>query len=301
MKILKLALMLVAVLVLLAVGTFCVALWMGERKLERMVDVPVVPVPYTQDPAALKQGRYLFDSRGCAECHGENGGGRVFIDDQSSGMYVRTPNLTRGANSATAAYTEGDWVRAIRHGVSPSGHALLVMPAGDYNRISDPDFAALVAYVRSLQPVAGEPALVRLPAPVRALYGLGVLKDSSERIDHKLPPSPPVPVAANVEYGGYVATMCTGCHGPGFSGGTIPGGPPDWPPAANLTPGEGGVMGRYDTAEKFIAMMRTGKRPDGSEVDKAMPFQSLRVMNDVDLQAAYAFLKTVPARKAGEH
>jgi mono/diheme cytochrome c family protein len=299
MKILKLALLVLVLLVLLAVGTFSVALWMGARKLERTVDVPVVPVPYTQDPQAIKQGKYLFESRGCAECHGSNGGGRVFLDDESAGIYVRTPNLTRGTNSATAAYTEGDWVRAIRHGVSPSGHALMVMPAVDYNRLTDADFAAIVAYVRSLPPVAGEPSLMRLPPPMRALYGLGVIKDGSEKVDHKLPPSAPVAVAANAQHGAYVANMCMGCHGEGLSGGKIPGGPPDWPAASNLTPGDGSVMGRYDTVEKFVAMMHSGKRPDGSGVDKAMPFATLAAVNETDLQAVYAYLKTVPARKAG--
>ena len=93
--------------------------------------------------------------------------------------------------------------------------------------------------------------------------------------------------------------MCVGCHGPGFSGGRIPGGPPDWPPASNLTPGEGSVLTRYDSAEKFVAMMRSGKRPDGSDVNRAMPFESLRNINDVDLRATYAFLRSLPARKAG--
>ena len=69
-------------------------------------------------------------------------------------------------------YNEGDWVRAIRHGVNPKGHALLIMPSVDYNRMSDADFAALVAYTRSLPPVAGESAVMRLPLLVKALYGL---------------------------------------------------------------------------------------------------------------------------------
>jgi len=90
--------------------------------------------------------------------------------------------------------------------------------------------------------------------------------------------------------------MCVGCHGPFLAGGTIPGGPPDWPPAANLTSGDGSVMPRYDSAEKFVAMMRTGRRPDGGEVNKAMPFMTLRNLNDTDLNAIYAYLKTLGPR-----
>jgi mono/diheme cytochrome c family protein len=174
-----------------------------------------------------------------------------------------------------------------------------MMPGEDFNRLTDADFAAIVAYARSLPPVAGEPAVIRLPALVKALYGVGAIRDGAEKIDHRKPPSTPVAVAVTVEHGAYVANMCVGCHGASFSGGSIPGSPPDWPPAANLTPGEGSVMPRYDTAAKFVAMMRTGKRPDGSEVSKAMPFASLRYIDDVDLNAMYAYLMTIPAKQAG--
>ena len=286
-------------LVLLGGAVFGGAIWMGERKRERVVDVRVVPIPFTSDAAALRQGKYLFESRGCSECHGNNGAGRVVID-APNGFFVRTPNITRGEGSPAAAYSEGDWVRTIRHGVDPKGRALLVMPCEDFNRLTDADVAAIVAYARSLAPVNGGPAEFRMPLLIKALYGAGVITDSAQKIDHRLPPAQPVAATVSVEHGAYVANMCQGCHGEHLSGGAVPGGPPEWPPAANLTPGAGSVMVRYDTPEKFVAMMRTGKRPDGSAVDKAMPFATLGAMNDTDLQAAYAYLRTVPAREAGK-
>ncbi len=103
----------------------------------------------------------------------------------------------------------------------------------------------------------------------------------------------PVPVGATVEHGAYVAAACQACHREHFEGGPVGGAPPEWPPAADLTPG-GGVMARYDSAEKFVAMMRTGNRPDGSKVNDAMPFMSLRNMNDTDLNAVYAYLRSLP-------
>ena len=93
--------------------------------------------------------------------------------------------------------------------------------------------------------------------------------------------------------------MCIGCHGAGLSGGKIPGGPPDWPAAANLTPGDRGVIGNYKDAAQFAAMFKSGKRPDGSAI-KVMPFESLREVNETDVQALYAFLKTVPAKPFGQ-
>src|SRR5258706_14355214 len=165
------------------------ALWMGQRKLERQVDVRVVPVAYVRDRAALQQGKYLFETRGCAECHGSDGRGLAFIDKPE--MRVKSPNITSGPGGVVSSYNEGDWVRAIRHGVSPSGHALFLMPSEDYNRMSDPDFAALGAYMRSLPPVKGEPAEVRLPFIVKARHAAGVLKAASERTDHRPPPPAP--------------------------------------------------------------------------------------------------------------
>jgi mono/diheme cytochrome c family protein len=298
-RLLKVSAIVIGLLVVAAGIAFAVAIHMGNRKFEHTYEIKVVPVAFVKDAASLKQGKYLFESRGCAECHGADGRGIVFLDTPE-GLYVKSPNITAGRGSVVADYTEGDWVRAIRHGVNPKGHALFVMPSEDYNRLSDADFAALVAYTRSLPPVPGAAAEIRMPLIVKALYGAGLIPDAAEKIDHRLPPSPSVPVAMNAEYGSYVTNMCMGCHGATLAGGTIAGGSPDWPPAANLTPGRGSVMPRYDTAEKFTAMMRTGKRPDGTEVSRAMPFASLRTLNDVDLEAMYAHLKTLPPRGTGE-
>jgi cytochrome c553 len=107
-----------------------------------------------------------------------------------------------------------------------------------------------------------------------------------------------VPVGVTVAHGAYVANMCIGCHGEKLSGGKIPGGPPDWPAAANLTPGEGSAMVRYQDVAQFVAMMRSGKRPDGTSI-QVMPFESISKMDDVDLPALHAYLKTLSPRPAG--
>lgn len=290
-------LVLAALLFLLALAVFGLAQY-ADRKSARVLAVEAAPLPYASGAQVLERGRYLFNSRGCVDCHGANGAGRVFIND-ANGLYVKGPNLTSGAGGVTARYTERDWVRAIRHGVKPDGRPLMIMPSEDYNRLTDPDLAALVAYTRALPPQNGEGAVLRLPLLVKALYGAGMIKDAAEKIDHKLAPAQPVAEGVNARHGAYVANMCIGCHGAGLSGGKIPGGPPDWPAAANLTPGAGSAMPLYDTPEKFAAMMRGGRRPDGSAV-AVMPFESLREMNDTDLAALYAYLKSVPARQAGQ-
>ncbi len=131
------------------------AVWVGERKAVRIVEVKVSPIAIREDAAGIAHGKYLFESRGCMECHGAGAGGKQVIDDPG-GLRVRAPDLTR-ANPAIAAYQPVDWVRSIRHGVAPSHRPLLIMPSEDYNRLSDEDLGALVGYLRSLPPAMGRP------------------------------------------------------------------------------------------------------------------------------------------------
>lgn len=172
----------------LAAGAFSLAVWLGELKAQRFVEVRVVPVPYLRDAAALRVGKALYESRGCAECHGIDGRGRVVLDEPG-GLYVRAPNITPHPTSAVAGYAEADWVRAIRHGVDRAGRPLQEMPSEIYNRMNDADFAALVAYTRSLPAAEGETGMVRQPMVAKALYGIGAIEDSAGRIDHRLPPA----------------------------------------------------------------------------------------------------------------
>ncbi|ROZ72744.1 c-type cytochrome [Ramlibacter sp. WS9] len=286
---------LVGAVVVVVAGAGAVGYKLAESKMARKVEVTVKPVAYVTDAQSLERGKYLFESRGCVDCHGANGGGRTFVENDK-GLKLAGPNITPGG--ATAGYKPDDWVRIIRHGVKSNGQAAMIMPSEDYNRFTDQDLASLVAYVRGLPPVTGGAAVVQLPVPVRVLYGFGAIKDAAAKIDHSLPPAQPVAAGVTVQHGAYVANMCIGCHGEKLSGGKIPGGPPDWPAAANITPGEGSAMTRYKDSAAFVTMLRSGKRPDGTPI-KVMPFESLAKLNDVDAQAIYEFLKTVPPRPAG--
>jgi len=278
----------------LALGT-----WLGERKQQRHVDVPLAAVTVPTDAVSRERGHYLYASRGCAECHGADGGGRVVIDD-GKGFLVKSPAITPVPGGVAARYRDIDWARTVRHGVKPDGRPLMVMPSEDYARMSDADLGALVAYVRTLPPVPGEPAVFDLPPLVRTLYAAGVIRDAAEKIDHAQPPAPAAAHDGSVAHGAYVAQMCQGCHGPHLSGGRIPGAPPAWPPAANLTPGAGSALARYAGEREFVAMLRSGRRPDGSAVSAVMPFASLRQLDDEDASALYRYLRTVPAYPAGQ-
>jgi mono/diheme cytochrome c family protein len=283
----------------LAVATLLIGAELGERKMQRHIDVKLAAVAYRSDAPSIERGRYLFKSRNCAECHGADGAGKDVIND-GKGLRIHAPDITPVAGSPVAHYSALDWTRTIRHGVKPDGRPAIVMPSEDYARLTDDDVAAIVAYVRQLPSGAGGAAVIEFPLPVRALYAAGLVMDAAERIDHALPPARPVPEAVTAEHGAYVANTCIGCHGAQLSGGKIPGSPPDWPPAANLTPGEGSALARYPSAESFIAMFRSGRRPDGSAVSPVMPFGGLKEMNETDVRALYLHLKGVPPRPSGQ-
>jgi mono/diheme cytochrome c family protein len=288
----------IGTLAVIGAATVAVASRHGETKKARVLDLPAHPVALRDDASAIARGKYLFESRGCTDCHGLDGAGRTFVDD-GKGLRLAGPNISPGPGSVVAHYTPADWEHSIRHGVKPDGTPLMVMPAEDYNRLTDDDLSALVAWLRHMPPAAGGAAVIEFPLPLRAMYGLGLIQDAAEKIDHRLPPQQAVAEGVTREHGQYVAAMCQGCHGAGLAGGKIPGTPPDWPAAANLTPGEGSAMPRYASADQFTAMLRTGKRPDGSAVSRVMPFEALGRLNDTDAQALYLYLQGVPAKAAG--
>jgi mono/diheme cytochrome c family protein len=296
-KFFKLVLWVIGIVVALAAAAVAYAEFGSRHKLNRVVTLNVQPVAAATSPAALERGKYLFNSRGCAECHGPNGAGKVMIN--SGGFFVKTPNITPAQGSVVADFTDLDWAKVIRHGVKPDNRPLLVMPSEDFARFTNDDVAAIIGYARSLPAAAGTPAEIRIPIPVRLFYALGFVRDAAEKIDHTLPPPQPIATTDVLAHGAYVANACMGCHNPHLSGGPIEGGPPDWPPAANLTPGEDSAIPRYPTETAFAAMFKSGKRPDGSAISEVMPFGMLKEFSSEDVSAVYAYIKTLPPLKRG--
>jgi mono/diheme cytochrome c family protein len=289
---LRRGLIVIASLAALAAAAVALGLVLGERRMNRQIAVDVQAVPIPTDVQAIERGRYLYASRGCAECHGADGAGRRFVDAGS--VRLAGPAIARG--SVTQGYQVVDWVRTIRHGVKPDGRPLRVMPSEDYNRFTDADVGAIVAYAQSLAPVSPRAAEIVLPLPARVLYGYGAVPEAAEHIDHGAPPQAPVAEGVSIEHGKYVANLCLGCHGANLEGGKRPGTPPDWPPAARLVAGPGNVMAdRYADAGAFVTMLKTGKRPDGSTI-AVMPFETLRELSDTDARAMHVYLRSLAGR-----
>jgi mono/diheme cytochrome c family protein len=280
----------VVMLLVVAVGVVYAA---SERRFRKHFEVPTHRVTVVADSATVARGEHVATIRGCTECHGVGLAGHVEIDDPMLGR-LAGPNLTNGGRGA--ALTDADWERAVRHGVRRDGAPLLIMPASEHTGMSDEDLGALIAYARRLPSAPMVPPPSKAGPVLRGLFAAGmVLLLSAEEIDHAQPHPTKVAAEPTPAYGSYLVPMCKGCHGPQLSGGKIPGGPPDWKPAANITPGG---IGRWSEAD-FITALRTGHRPDGSAIDTQMPWKSFGRMNDVELRAIYAYLHEQPAREYG--
>lgn len=240
---------------------------------------------------ALARGkRYLESRAGCADCHGEDFGGKVIIDHPMMGTWVG-PNITRGG--LTKNYKPEDWVRIVRHGVKPDGKPA-TMPSVDFTWFSDQEISDIAAYITSLPAVERELPPTQLGPVFTFLVAFNENQISAELIDHAAPrlEYPPATSAATLELGKHLATTCVGCHGPEYAGGKVAGGDPSWPPAANLTFHETGLE-KWTLAD-FTLALREGKRPDGRQLHEVMPIAYTKNFKDTEIEALYLYFQSVP-------
>lgn len=297
-KLLKIVLGVLAVLIVLVAGFGGFAYLKSQAALKKTYAVTVRSIAIPTDAAALAHGRHLVETRGCIDCHGRDLGSGVVADDPAMGR-LYAPNLTRGKGGSIAAFTDEDWVRAIRYGVGKDGRGLFIMPSLEYSHLSDEDLGAIIAFAKTVPAVDRAPVPTRYGPVSRVLLATSPAKMIAAEELSRAPVAAPAAIlkAPTVEYGRYLAAACVGCHGPNFSGGKIEIGPPDWPMAANLTPHPDSRLAKW-TEEEFIATIRTARRPDGTELDPAMP-RGFGGMDEVELKALWAFLKTLPPAAQG--
>ncbi len=266
--------------------------FVSERRIDQTYTLADEALTLPTDAAGLAEGQRLVTMRGCTDCHTPDLGGQAFIDDPMLGT-IATANLTSGQGSATAGYSVADWEQAIRHGVKPDGRGLLIMPSYEYAGLSDEQVAQMIAYLQTLPPVDRVPAEPVLKPLARALSLAGQLPLlPAEMIDHDAAHVASVPAAASAEYGAYLSTTCTGCHQRNLAGGVVPGSAPGDLPSANLTPA--GNLAHW-SLDDFKNTLRTGTTPEGKELDPAiMPWPIAAQMTDVELEAIWLYLKSLP-------
>ncbi len=297
-------------LTLSAASAAVLLVWIGARaRLDRKYETHAVdiPVPYPAEgldakaalAGAIARGRHLVEVRyGCIACHGSDLGGATMVDDPALGSWF-APNITRGAGSRTRHYRMSDWDRIVRHGVKPDGRAA-IMPSEDYVRMSDQELSDIVAYIRSLPPVDRRVPPPRFGPIGTVLLALGRLPLTAETYagtrTHAARPPAAEPTSA---FGRHLAQPCMGCHRTALCGGPIALGPPDWPPAANLTPHAQG-LGAWSFAD-FERAMRDGVRPDGSRLRAPMAevVRQTARMTDVELRALWSYLRALPPQRTG--
>lgn len=262
------------------------------------------PAAAGQDAGLVERGAYLMNSIvACGNCHAQRdkegrvvpalglSGGMLF-DEEPFRAYAR--NITPDPETGIGRWTDAQIVRAIREGIRPDGTLIgPPMPIGFYRGMSDDDALALAAWLRAQPPVKN--------AVPRSEYRM------------KLPPAygPPLkekivapPRSDLVRYGAYLAGAlghCMDCHtpwtptGPDMTqvgaGGNPMKGPWGVSLTRNLTPHETGLKGWSDA--EIARAIREGRSRNGAPLKPPMAFDWYRKINDADMKALIAYLRSL--------
>ncbi len=269
-----------------------------DDSLAKVYATPIPQVERSHDPAVIARGKHLAESLGaCAtkDCHGTDLGGGQAIDLGPLGS-VAGPNIT-GAGLG-AAYTDGEFVRLLKTGIKKDGRGIRMMPVQEINWLPDKDMVAIVSYLRTV-PNVSRPNGPMIVKPLAKILDRReeLIWDVARRLEHAPQVTAPDP-APTVEYGSFVAKLCTGCHGEKLSGGPIPGAPPSLPIPLNITPHESGL--KDWTYADFEKLLSTGTKKNGQQLNPFMPIAAVAQMDDTERKALWNYLRTVPARPFGQ-
>jgi len=295
-KVLSGIVMLLGVLALGAGGFVLYEVHAFDQSMEKRWDLPPLDLARSTDPAVIARGNHLVHGvAACSgkDCHGHDlaGGNTLLL---GPGGEITAPNIT-GAG-ITATYSDGELARLIRYGIKRTGTSVTFMPCTDFNWLPDDDLRAVVSYLRTVPNVDKASGPLRLGVLGKILDRRGMFPmDIARKVDGKVElAGKPEPTAA---YGRFLARACMTCHGAGLSGGPIPGAPKDLPVPRNLTPDETGLKGW--TLADFDNLLVNGIRKNGKKLHPFMPIENTRNMDDVEKQALFAYLMSLPPKPFG--
>ncbi|MFL5296174.1 MAG: c-type cytochrome [Phenylobacterium sp.] len=207
---------------------------------------PAARLPH--EPVDVERGAHLAAIYGCTDCHGDDLRGRPFPHPDPF-TAVNSANLTLRAKT----YSDADFARVIRQGITPQGWSVEFMPSNAFVRMTDPEVASIVAYIRSL-PVGGSETPAWRPG----------FKGRWQLATGKFPPGlllmadarkPPRDLGAATEPGRHLAAVaCAECHGSDLTGQKGAAQPPDL-----------AIAGAYDPAD-FHRLLKTGIAAGGRQV-----------------------------------
>lgn len=269
---------------------------------------PLPADPESGDPVA--RGAYVFDAAGCAGCHTGRGDDAVPL---AGGVAIKTPfgtfhapNITPHPEAGIGRWSEADFARALREGVSPSGDPYYpAFPYTSYTGMTDRDIADLWAYLRTV-PLSDQPNRPHELSPPfgwRSLLGIwrALNFEEGRRLED---PSRP----GTWNRGAYlVATLghCGECHTPrgplgGLDHDLWLAGNPDAPEGEgsipNITPDPETGIGDW-TADDLDTFFTLGMMPDGDfaggDMARVIDETTSKLTPD-DRQAMIEYLRTLP-------
>ncbi len=218
---------------------------------------------------AITRGAYLANLGGCKHCHtagaGDYAGGVVL--DTPFGELVG-PNITPDPDTGIGTWTRDDFEGALRRGQSKDGGPLYpAMPYRSYTLLSDADIDALWAYFRSVEPVAHEVQVIRLPFPFNVRTGVEAWQALYLDTDRFQPDPAQSDQLNRGEYLAEGLAHCTSCHTPRNAiGGPIEDRPyqgalVDGWYAPNISGTAGSALEKFDQ-ETLVAYL-ANEAPDG--------------------------------------
>lgn len=204
-----------------------------------------IAVPPHGDPV---EGARLGFVYGCRTCHLADMRGQVLFQEDFMFRIV-APNVS----AALQEYGDEDLVRLLRTNIRRNGRAAVAMPIRAFQRMDDETVGHLLAWLRTIEPVAAEPLPeTSLHVPMRGAILAGILP--IEDILGNAPESPEVLADRHHPDRGrrLLQGACGECHGVDFAGG-----PDMGAPALAIV--------RAYTLEQFTRLMREGTTLAGTD------------------------------------
>lgn len=161
-----------------------------------------------QNKESLQRGKHLVAIKGCTDCHGNDLGGKVFLDDPKVGR-VSASNLTIGRGGLPSDYQVSNWIMALRHGVNKERKALWIMPSQETAMLSREDLASIIAYCMQVKPVNREMPKNKIGPMLNILAFMDKFPlFPVEKIDHSQKVVESVNNYSPVEMGKYLSVSC---------------------------------------------------------------------------------------------
>jgi mono/diheme cytochrome c family protein len=272
--------------------------------------------PEAEQAALIEKGRYLADAGDCTACHTAKGGkpfaGGLPIASPIGTLY--SSNITPDKVSGIGGYSLDEFDRALRHGIVANGDSLYpAMPYPAYAKVSDDDIRALYAFfMHGVAPVGVINRANDVPWPLSMRWPLAIWRKTFAPDPDAIAFKADAYKDPEVARGAYLVQglgHCGSCHTPRaltlqekaldesspiyLSGGPVIDG---WL-AVNLRGNPADGLGAW-SKEDIVATLRSARSATHAVLGGAMGdvvVHSTQHLNDGDLQAVAAYLKTLPA------